>query len=421
MSTHKLAPVRWELGQILLPEHFKAMHASLLAELRLRAAVSGLPCYGVAELAWNEEALKRGQLAVRSLTAVLPSGTLVHVPGNAMLRELSLSAVGAPHVRVYLHRLGEPADAVGNPTYSQDPKTLKRELLSLRLSTQQALERSDESMQLALFERRVDGWGVNPSFCPPLLQLGPHPFLRDQRDWLEAKLIEFHKRLLDDLDDDFLRGDRLAGIRSCLLEVCQVRSLLAEIPTGIHLHPYPFFASLRRLYFAICNFNDQVPDRPVFAYLHDALGDCFGELFRSLEARLSQEATQANHVELQRRDGRFVIESWPPSLSEARHAYLLCSRNARQEQVSLEGIKLASPDRLELVHRAALRGVPFEPLAQPPADHPFVHGMDFYKLTLAEEWTYVQKARALAFYVTAPLEPKEIRVLLYWTEDRKPK
>jgi type VI secretion system protein ImpJ len=88
MTTYKLAPVRWELGQILLPEHFTTLHTSLLAELRARAAVAGLPAYGVAELSWHDKALEQGQLILQSLTAVLPSGLLINVPGSGTLEGL---------------------------------------------------------------------------------------------------------------------------------------------------------------------------------------------------------------------------------------------------------------------------------------------------------------------------------------------
>ena len=114
MATYKLAPVRWELGQILLPEHFSTL---------------------IAELTWHDRALEQGQLQIQSLTAVLPSGLLIHVPGSGTLEGLSLKATGVPKVKVYLHVLDEPASALGNPLYASEPKTVRRQVLSLRLST----------------------------------------------------------------------------------------------------------------------------------------------------------------------------------------------------------------------------------------------------------------------------------------------
>lgn len=415
MSTYKLAPVRWELGQILLPEHFAAQHAAMLAEVRLRAAIAGLPSYGVAELSWNAKALEQGQLVVQSLTVVLASGVVVNVPGNAMLEGLSLKAVGAPRVKVYLHLLGDKSSTLGNPAYADDPKTLRRELLALKLSTQPSLERSIETLQLAELEQEPEQrWILREDYCPPLLQVGASPFLQQPLARLDRKLVEFYARLLDQLQDSFLRADRLTGIRSCLLEVCQVRSLLAETQGDVHRHPCVLFAALRRLYFEICAFKEKLPDRPVYPYQHDALGDGFGGLLRHLDDNLSLLTAPPRYFELKRRDGQLVADSWPDELSRAERVYLLVTRNQHKEKIPLDGVKLASPDRLELVHRAALRGIPFELLASPPAGHHFAYGIEFYELTLGEEWSYAQKTRGLAFYVTPLLESAEVKVLLYW-------
>ena len=414
MNTYKLAPVRWELGQILLPEHFAAQHAATLAEVRLRAAVAGLPFYGVAELAWNAKALEQGQLAVQSLTVILPSGLVVNVPGNATLEGLSLKAVGHPRVKVYLHLLADQVTALGNAAYVEDPKTLRRDLLSLKLSTQPSLARSTETLQLAEFEHNSDRWILRPDYCPPLLQVGPHPFLRQQLTKLQDKLVEFYDRLVDQLQDNFLRADRLTGIRSCILEVCQVLSLLAEIPSGVYRHPYFLFDALRRLYFEICAFKEKLPDKPVLPYLHDGISESLGGLLRRLDENLTLLTTPPRYIELKRRDGQFFTEQWPDELTRAEKVYLLVSRNQRQERIPLDAVKLASPERLELVHRAALKGVPFEFLPNPPSGHHFVYGIEFYELTLGEEWAYAQKSRGLAFYITPQLESPVVRVLIYW-------
>lgn len=414
LPTYKLAPVRWELGQILLPEHFTALQSSLAAEIRLRAAIAGLPAYGVAEVSWNADALKQGQLAVRSLTAVMPSGLAVNVPGSGTLGEVSLKAAGAPQVPVYLHVLGERVGAIGNPAYVDDPKTLHRELLSLRLSTQPALERSVESMLLAIFERQLERWVLRRAYIPPLLQVGTHPFLGEPCEELARRLVAFTAQLKEELENRFLRTDRKSNARGCMIDVCQVASVLDEIKQGVHHHPYLLFEALRRLYLQLCAFKDRVPDRLSLPYLHDGLGECFGALFSYLNRNLDPEEAKLSYTELRRQDGRFLLEKFPEPLHKASKVYLLVSQTARQTRVSLEGVKLASPTRLELVHRAALRGIPFEPVLDPPSAHHFVQGLDFYELTLGEEWKHARNELGLSFYVTPQLESPEINVLLFW-------
>jgi type VI secretion system protein ImpJ len=416
MTTYKLAPVRWELGQILLPEHFTTLHTSLLAELRARAAVAGLPAYGVAELSWHDKALEQGQLILQSLTAVLPSGLLINVPGNGTLEGLALKTTGLPKVRVYLHVLDTPASSIGNPLYASDPKTVRRQVLSLRLSTQPALERSIETLPLGAFQCEPDRrWVLQAEHCPPLLQVGPNPFLKQQLALLEKKLVEFHGRLVDDTKDTLLRGGYLSTISGCLREVCAVRSLVAEIPTGIHRHPYFLFDALRRLYFEICSFHEKPAEQPCLPYVHEGAGDSFAQLFGYLEKSLTALTAPRRHVELTLREGRFLLSAWPAELARAERVYLLVSRNQRHERITLDAVKLASPDRLELVHGATLRGIPFEAVSNPPSSRFFIEGMDFYELTLGDEWSHVLKSQGLSFYATGLLASPGVRVLLYFT------
>ncbi len=63
MQRHKLARVRWQVGQTLLPEHFRAQDEALSSESRLHAELSGLPRIGIASLAWSEVLLAEGSLS----------------------------------------------------------------------------------------------------------------------------------------------------------------------------------------------------------------------------------------------------------------------------------------------------------------------------------------------------------------------
>ena len=54
-----LPRVAWSIGQVLLPEHFRTLEASLIAEAVARASVDGLPDYGLLSLEWNGAAPHR--------------------------------------------------------------------------------------------------------------------------------------------------------------------------------------------------------------------------------------------------------------------------------------------------------------------------------------------------------------------------
>ena len=57
MSHLKIAPVRWFLGQTVLPEHLRAQQSQLRRRIRPSLALFGRPSYGIAELTWSEPLL----------------------------------------------------------------------------------------------------------------------------------------------------------------------------------------------------------------------------------------------------------------------------------------------------------------------------------------------------------------------------
>src|SRR5262245_11824831 len=117
---YKLARVRWEVGQPLLPEHFLAQEGAFEAELRLRATLSGLPSYGVASLEWSAGRLNEGFVAIRSMTAVTKGGLVIQFPGNTkMVNEFSLDDTGKTDVTVYAHVLKELTDAKDLAPYKE--------------------------------------------------------------------------------------------------------------------------------------------------------------------------------------------------------------------------------------------------------------------------------------------------------------
>ena len=83
-----------------------------------------------------------------------------------------------------------------------------------------------------------------------------------------------------------------------------------------------------------------------------------------------------------------------------------------QRAVPVETIKLASPKRLPAVHRLALRGVEFTPIAQLPFPNSFGPEIDFYQIALNEEWSHVLNESALGFY--ARPEHEAVTFSLFW-------
>ena len=413
MQKYKLARFRWQLGQSLLPEHFSAAEDSLQSQIRFSAELQGLPYRGIAALAWNQSLITEGTVAIASLTAVLPGGFLVDVPTNASLSPFSIEATGKSKVALQLHLLTETRSADGVPLYADDPKTVQRVLYRLQLSAEPAIDGEIARLKLAELEKRLDGsWQLSPAYVPPLLLVGTNPFLDTVLINLATLLERARNLLVAEIHDSYLRSDRLTNARRLLFEVRRVQAILDDMKHQIYPHPHPFFDAVRELYFEMCCYLESLPEEELPAYDHDDLATGFNQWIRLLGQGLRPERQEKTHAPLTLRDGQFSLSPLPKYVNEAGELYLLIQRTQPGEPNSVEGLKLASPSRLPIVRRLALRGIPFKYVPHPAFPHGFGPEIDFYLLTQGEEWQAAMREEGFAFFATPSLERSQIS--LFW-------
>lgn len=413
MSVLKVAHVRWFLGQTVLPEHLQAQQETTDAVCELRARLSGLPHYGVAQLVWSEPLLADGVLGISELTAVLPEGVVVCVPSNAVLEPLSLGATAATRLPVYLHLTDETLGAAGNRVYDGDPRVVERVLHRAHLSISDKHDRASGTLKLGDFAKEADGaWRLSAAYIPPLLQVGTTPYLEHPLAELEARILNLEPQLVAQLQDTFLRPERLQAIRRCLAELYQTLALLADRKFKVPLHPYQLFSGLRRLLHELCTFHEVIPDQLAQAYRHDDLGGCFGELFAALTRHLKPVYTRSTHLRFMKSNGLFSLGGLPEEVKSSQEVYLLIQRQTLHERIDLAEVKVSCTSRLALIHRLVLRGVPFKHLERPPFQHTFGPEVDFYKLQGGEEWNNVLRESSLSFYVHPVLE--NANAFLFW-------
>lgn len=414
MQRHKLARVRWQVGQTLLPEHFRTQDEALSAEVRLHAELSGLPQVGIASLTWSEALLAEGSLSVSTLTAIMPGGFLVDVPGNAALPSFSLEATGRAEVTVFLHLLEDTRGTEGVPLYADSPPSVQRMLHRLVLSSEQSVDRMVSSLELVTFAKDLGGsWTAASRKVPPLLLVGPNPFLNELLAELDSLLAKVHGQLRTLLQDTYQRSERLAGARRTLFEVRRLQALRDDMRGGICPHPYDFFDSLRRFYFETCCYLEQEPDEELPTYQHENPGEGLWLCVERLNRIFRPEDTRLTHKPFDCRDGQFILSPLP-ALEEGVQSelYLLVRSEDPAQPASLEGVKVASPSRLPVVRRLALRGIPLQHVAHPAFPHAFGPEISWYKMSLGEEWQFALRDNGMAFYVTPTLQGTQVS--LFW-------
>jgi type VI secretion system protein ImpJ len=414
MQRHKLARVRWQVGQTLLPEHFRAQDEALSSELRLQAELSGLPQVGIASLLWSEALLAEGGLSISGMTAVMPGGHLVEVPGNAAVPSFSLEATGKSEVTVYLHLLEDTRGTEGVPLYADEPPNVQRLLRRMQLSSEQSVDRSISSLPLVSFSKSLEGgWRPAVRKVPQLLLVGPNPFLNELLFQLDLLLDKAHGQLRTLLLDSYQRAERLASARRTLLEVRRLQAVRSDMRVGICPHPYPFFDALRRFYFEVCCYLELEPDGELPTYQHDELGKSLWGWMDLLNRAFRPEDTRLTYKAFDSKEGQFILTPLPELEAGVQsELYLLVRSEDPSQPPSMEGVKLASPSRLPVVRRLALRGIPFQHVPHPAFPHAFGPEISWYRLTLGEEWQYALRDNGMAFYVTPALQGHQ--VFLFW-------
>jgi type VI secretion system protein ImpJ len=395
----KLARVRWQMGQTLLPEHFQAQEEALVTDTIMRFRMSGIPAYGIAALKWNESLISEGVFSIKAMTMVMPSGLLLDVPGNAVADPFNLNVPGTVKVPLYCHVIGDTSSSksVEESPEAEEEGAIARTIYQLVLSAEQSQRGAYETVKLAEFNKDPEGaWSLRKDFIPPLLQVGTSPFLLDEFDAFAEALELFQYNLALDAAS-FLSGSGLFRVEQCLKSVYQAQRFLANLRSQVHLHPYYIYEALKNFYIEVCFYKSAVPEHVASPYNHDQLADCFKEVLQPLKEQMKMVEVESPYLPFQFRDGLYQIEL-PPGMREAKEVYLLIQKSQVSKVVWLKDLKLACVSRLPLVHRLALQGVGLKKVDQPSFQHSFGPEVDFFRVVEGEEWDHALRELSLAFY-----------------------
>jgi type VI secretion system protein ImpJ len=417
MSADDLARVRWRRGEVLQPDHFRLLERSLAAEAALRIESLGLPSYGVAQLVWSAPQLEGGQLVVSDLVVVFPSGRIVAGANADPYPAVDLGAAKRAKVDVWLY-VREP-DAEAAALAEVDPRPpglIPRVQLEVALSTDDTLQDYPDRLRLARFEKGIGGkWCLSDDFAPPLLQIGKTPFFEARLIGLKESLTGSDNALRARLRDPSLRGQDFSDVQRARIAGMRLKGLVDDLDAGIAPHPYTFFAALRSLWLDLCLFHGKLPDEAAPPYAHDKLAEVLPPLFDRIADFLKPGVGAGGSVVVtfaKTSDGRLLASDLGDETLHASAIYLLIQRPRAGSAVSLDRVRLASATRLRHVHSQRLRGVPFERIDDPELGRRFGAGVDFYLLTITDEWRYVLEERSLAFQALPELEGVE--AALYW-------
>lgn len=424
MSELELSFSRWERGQVLLPEHFQAEEEAIVAHAALAARLRGLPLEGFGQLVWDERNLAAGVVVITDLTVVFPSGRMVVVharsgkPRNATIGNLNLTKLSPPVSEATLHlHLRRRPEAPSATHLDTDPRTVSRVFHELVISTKPDEGDALDSLCIgAVACQELSGksqWRLLDAYVPPLIQTGNNPFLRMRLAEVATLCAAIEQRLEAQLQDPLFRGERMEAARRCQSAAARLALLLDEYQSDIHPHPYVVFDVIRAFDFELAALEDAPPER--VRYRHDDLAGCFDALIRSIRAKSygAEVASPSLPFEQEREDAPYVAKGFAAELAKATEVFLVVDR-VNMERTPLDGVKLASPGRLDDVIRRSLPGVSYHALPSPPPfRHTFGSQVDFYQLDVrGDDWKRAVDAGALAYRATPHL--RRVRTALFW-------
>lgn len=422
--SYELAFPGWAMGQVLLPEQFLALQHTILAHIDRRAELVGLPSHGLGRLRWSEDLLAAGSIRIDALTWVFDSGLLLDVPGNTVVTNLSLAEAKGDLVSLFLHVHDRPAAADRLPAYGDDEPNVDRVVYQAELSLEDKRDDARESGRLAVLERRAEGWALWRGFSPPLLGVGPgnSPFLREQLGECLRAVERIQSNLAGRTIDAFLGSDQLAELRRVRASAFRVLALLHDHGVGdtrqeVSLHPYQLFSALRDFFIEVTIMQGSAPDAdpktwPI-RYRHGALAECFEALAQRIDDYKGESRLVAPRLDFERDGEWYVTRAFPDDLCKAPKVYLVAKPGA-SGRANLEGVKLASPHRIQEVYTRALAGVRLSPLESASLSHTYGRDAALYELMIAgdDEWLQAVRERALCFGTRPELEG--VRAALVW-------
>lgn len=444
MPIHQLAPVNWQMGQTLLPDHLVAQEDALAGEARLRFLAQGLPAFGIARLEWDEYLLAQGILDIKNLRIFAHlQNFMVDYPGNSLLVSQPLQFENSARANVYYFIFQENIVAnnfsngnVSNSNFStgkfstsnvsissnnaghrtayvQDSDSPPKRLFKLVLTQQATLPEQFEHQltnhslvdhgKLAEYEQDANKrWSLSERYIPPLMQVGTSAFLQRPLQQLSALLSRYLTETYKICVQQQLPELRQYEMKQCASMVSQTLQYLAnhignEKTAGeIYLHPYFLYEQLQNLNRELALLSGEWAALNIQSYRHHDLHGLFKTLFRNIIAHLKHHSRASQSFELLLKDGCYRTQL-PAILSKNDKLFLITHCEDKPAIPANAMPRISSHKRITMLHNYSLSGVALKAVRLNAITHYFGEKSQCFQLLPGTELSYIIRDRSLAF------------------------
>jgi type VI secretion system protein ImpJ len=423
--------VAWSEGMLLSPQHLQQWDRFVheLVDSRIRSVEAF--GWGFTRFSVDEEALRNGRFALVSAAGVFEDGTPFSAPGLDVLpsaREIDphLAAkqdtvkvyLGLPTAHEGISQLGELKEpGKQGPRYSattaqvldlQDG-TSEREVTLARpnlcvLFPDDALGEYEKLPVAEAVRAGEKSFRLRQEFIPPVLRSGASRRLTEMLTSIREMTISRSKSLSEERHETGATADFAAG---ALRSFGSLNAYNALIPTLQHflradgVHPESAYLAVATCLGRLSTFSMEIRAEELPEYDHRDLERTFEALHKAYLA-IDRRPGRTTRFPLEQIDEHtFTAPITDPAFAVRGVLYYLGVRADEQDewiraQVP-EAFKLAAPSRIETVRRAALRGIPLQRLARPPAEPPTLARHIYFQLDPdAEDWGSVWSEQAIS-------------------------
>ena len=428
--------VNWHEGLFLQPHHLQRQQRGLLDRLTVERRLAWSYPYGLVESRLSTDALDNLQVKFDQLVAVMPSGLLVSLPGNADLPVLDIKAAfesGAPVFTVYL---GVPlwsaqrANLVGSREDERQAKRLYRscmvdchdentgenvQAVALREVNARLLLKGEDASDLETIPvlriahavgERVGLPRQDPRFMPPSLTLTGSAVMRELVRDLANQIEASRRELILQIRQGGFQAQNLTGVQ--FEQVLRLRTLsgigvrlqgMAEAPGGFA--PFDAYLELRSLLGELTALH---PDRElaeVPKYDHDDPAPAFLELNTNIRALLQGAVKKSVYKVDFEAAGNVLMASLKDEHIKDPNEYYL-GIETRQDPRALAQL-VEDADKFKLMPKSLtgrpVYGVRLAFERMPSLDLPAKTGLLYFRLLRSESartWERVLEDRALS-------------------------
>lgn len=428
--------LHWHEGLFLQPHHLQCQQRVLLERLSSERRFAWSYPYGLVESLLSADALENLQVKFDKLTAVMPSGVLVSVPGNADLPVLDIKAAFESSETAFTVYLGVPlwsgqrANLVSPQAEDRRVKRLYRvstgdwrdentgenpQSVQMREVNARLLLAGEDTSDLETLPvlriahavgERVGLPRQDPRFVAPCLTLAGSPVLRDLVRDLASQIEATRRQLAIQIRQGGFQVHNLRGAQ--LEQLIRLRSLsrfggrlqsLSEATGGVA--PFDVYLELRSLLGELAALHPEQDLLDIAKYSHDDPGPAFLELNARLRKILEGGVKEGwLKVDFQSEGNVFMAALEDKHLKGPNEYFL--GVQSRQDPRAI-GQLVEDADKFKLMPRSLtgrpVYGVRLAFERMPPLALPSATGLVYFRLQRAESaraWERVLEDKALS-------------------------